>query len=134
MIVKSTRLAILLVCTLAHASAWAHTSLRESVPKADAVLAESPDQLELRFSEPVRLTAWSIRDAQDGDTALSARESGSAAHFTADAPELPVGRYTIHWRVVSADTHVVSGQIGFEIATPGTASIDTEPGEEDTHP
>ncbi len=134
MIMKLTRLAVVLVCTLVHVGAWAHTSLRESVPKADAVLTTVPDLLELRFSEPVRLTAWFVRDDQGNDTPLDPHESGGAAHFTVDTPALAAGRYTIHWRVISTDTHVVSGEIAFAISAPEATSGAAEHDGHDTRP
>jgi copper transport protein len=98
------------------AGAWAHTSLLESVPAADARLEVVPETVQLRFSEPVMLTALSLRDANNDETRLAARESGRNATFNAELPTLPAGSYAIHWRVVSADTHVVSGEIEFSIA------------------
>ncbi len=101
---------------LSGAAAWAHTSLLESVPAADATLEVAPESVQLRFSEPVMLTALSLRDANDEETRLAARESGRNATFNAELPVLTPGSYAIHWRVVSADTHVVSGEIEFSIA------------------
>jgi copper transport protein len=105
-----------LFAALVGVGAWAHTSLLESVPAADARLDVAPETVELTFSEPVRLTVLALRDEGDDETRLTPRESGRSATFSAELPELPAGSYVIHWRVVSADTHVVSGEIAFRIA------------------
>jgi methionine-rich copper-binding protein CopC len=100
---------------LATASVCAHTRLLESQPAADAVLTQAPEQITLRFSEPIRLTALSVRSAGSAAQDLTAAESGASERFTATLPALEPGEHTVSWRVISADTHVVSGEVRFTV-------------------
>jgi copper transport protein len=104
-----------LMLMLATAGVYAHTRLLESQPAADAVLAQAPEQITLSFSEPVRLTALSVRSAGSAAQQLTAAESGASERFTATLPALEPGEHTVSWRVISADTHVVSGEVRFTV-------------------
>ena len=55
-----------LLAALACGEAGAHAVLLESLPAADAVLAQAPEQITLRFTEPVRPTAIRLLRAADG--------------------------------------------------------------------
>lgn len=108
----------LLVLGLALVSlvALGHTQLSSSIPADDAALAAAPDQLQLTFSEPVTLTAVSIKDSQGSPYDLGALPTATQRDFAIPMPALPAGSYVVGWRAVGADTHVVSGEIHFAIA------------------
>ena len=55
-----------LLAALACGEAEAHAVLLESSPAANAVLAQAPEQIALRFTEPVRPTAVRLLRAADG--------------------------------------------------------------------
>jgi methionine-rich copper-binding protein CopC len=103
------------ILMLASAGVYAHTRLLESQPVADAVLVQAPEQIALSFSEPVRLTALSVRSPGNSVQQLTAAESGASDRFTATLPALEPGEHTVSWRVISADTHVVSGEVRFTV-------------------
>ena len=115
-------LAAVLVLLVASPSAWAHARLYLSTPSNDEVLARGPRQVELRFSEPVETTFGSVRvyDASasrvdDGRT-TSPDESAVAVGLPSD---LLHGTYTVAWRVLSADSHPLSGTFVFHVGRPG---------------
>ncbi len=78
----------------------------------DAVLAEAPSTVELRFNESVGLGEGAIRLlTTDADpTPLSA--TATDATVTVELPPLPTdATYAVAYRVVSADGHPVSGVV-----------------------
>jgi methionine-rich copper-binding protein CopC len=95
--------------------ALAHTELAESVPSDGAVLETAPEQVTLRFSEPVRLTALSVQKDDAGKQSLGPLPSDSADRFVVAAPALENGHYTMSWRALSADTHVMTGELRFVV-------------------
>ena len=106
---------IVLALLVVSSTAFAHTKLTESAPPADATLAASPDAIELQFSQPVRLTALSLlRDETRMD--LGAIPKQPATTFSVAIPNpLTGGVYSVEWRAVTEDTHVVSGDFAFTV-------------------
>ena len=114
---------MLLLCLLA-APASGHALIRSTEPAADAVVAEAPRRVVLRFTEPVEAAFGAIRVY---DTAGSRVDDGRAAHVKGDPSAVAVGlsgglrdgTYTVSWRVVSADGHPVGEAFLFHVGAPG---------------
>jgi methionine-rich copper-binding protein CopC len=113
--VRSSLLAVGLL--LAH-GACAHTGLAGSEPSAGATVAAPVAEIVLAFTEDVRLTAVGLADAGGAEKALGPLPKDIAVRFVISVEEpLAAGDYTITWRAVGADTHVVSGEIGFSVSS-----------------
>ena len=110
----------------APAAASAHAVLEGTAPERGATLDEPPREVVLRFSEPVEIAFGAVRvyDARGRDVG-----AGAAAHPRGDdrsvavplRPQLPEGGYTVTFRVVSADSHPVSGGFVFSVGARGPA-------------
>ncbi|NMO92885.1 copper resistance protein CopC [Actinomycetospora sp. TBRC 11914] len=107
--------------------ASAHAVLERTTPGADSVVAHAPTDVTVTFSEAVTLVPGAVR-VYDG--ALHEVDSGAATHPAGDptsagvalAPDLAPGTYTVTWRVVSADSHPVSGGFRFSVGHPGPSA------------
>lgn len=96
-------------------SAFAHTHLKSSTPANDSTVASAPAEFVLGFEEPARLTALSIQADGGKEQKIDKLPAGSAAQFTIPAPKLGNGHYTLNYRVVGNDGHVMTGKIGFTV-------------------
>lgn len=98
----------------------AHANLVTSSPGSGEVLAESPTEVRLVFSEPVD-PAYAGFDLLDADGNPIAAGVGSVdptdAHVLVSAiPHLEDGLYTINWHALSAsDGHVTQGVVSFGV-------------------
>lgn len=102
-------------------TADAHAHLLRSIPADNSVVAASPASLVLNFSEAAQLTALSIQKGHDPEHKLKLLPGGAAAQISVPLPPLTPGAYTVSWRVLSADGHVVSGALRFTLsADPAT--------------
>jgi copper transport protein len=114
--------AALLACALAPASALAHAQLESTAPERGALVAQEPGAISFTFDEPVSGTDGAVRvfddkgDRVDDGAAYHPGSVGKtyAVHLKGD---LPKGTYTATYRVVSADTHIVTGGFVFSIGT-----------------
>ncbi|WP_328967456.1 copper resistance CopC family protein [Streptomyces sp. NBC_00239] len=109
--------------------ASAHTGLLSSSPSDGATVDALPSDVRLTFSDEmsqqyakVALTGPDGSPAGEGEP----RVEGKSATLTVK-PGLPAGRYTVGYRVVSADGHPVAGSYTFTVketagATPPPAS------------
>ncbi|MFI8089052.1 copper resistance protein CopC [Streptomyces sp. NPDC086080] len=105
------------------APASAHAALRDSDPGDGSVVKSAPRHITLTFTESVGLLDDSFRVYSPDNHRVHLEEPRHAdgASDTARA-ELPGGladgTYTVAWRVVSADSHPVSGAFTFSIGKP----------------
>jgi methionine-rich copper-binding protein CopC len=99
--------------------AYAHTELSGSMPADQAVLDAAPKEVMLHFSEPVRLTALSVQKQDESKQSLGPLPAEAGEHFMVDAPALGEGHYTVSWRALSEDTHVMTGEFSFAVGAGG---------------
>lgn len=104
---------------LAAHPAAAHSELRQSVPATGAVLAQSPDWLELHFNERVQLTALRLFRVGGEEILLPRRSIRTAMNEVLPLPLLSPGAYRAEWRIISADGHPAGGVITFRIEAQG---------------
>ena len=111
-------LSILLVLLLACDVAQAHAHLVTSAPLEGSVLDAPPTSLTLTFSESARVTALFVRKDQDPKRGIGELPQAPSRALTVRLPALAVGTYTVSWRVVGADGHVMSSEIHFAVTPP----------------
>lgn len=99
-------------------AAYGHTRLSSSQPADQATVAAAPEQVQLAFSTEVTLTALSLQDSKGVVYDLGATPASARRDFAIPVPKLAAGSYSVAWRAVGADTHVVSGEIHFSVAAP----------------
>jgi methionine-rich copper-binding protein CopC len=117
-----TKVVLAAVLLLFAAAAQAHTHLKESVPKEGSTVPVSPPNIVLKFSEAARLTALTVKKADGAEQKLAPLPSSAATEVTVRAPDLAPGKYVLSWRAVSADSHVMSGEVHFTIAEKGAGA------------
>jgi copper transport protein len=103
-------------------AASAHAVLLTTDPANDAVVQRSPARVVLRFNETVETAFGGIRvfDAQTRRVDTGKISRPSAKELAVDLePDLPQGTYTVAWRIVSADSHPLSGAFVFHVGRPG---------------
>ncbi|WP_019971344.1 copper resistance CopC/CopD family protein [Mycobacterium sp. 141] len=106
--------ALLTLAPVAHA----HAVLVASDPVDGARLSSAPAAVELTFDEPVRLIPGAVQviSASGARVSVAAllHRGGTVVELPLN-PGLPQGSYTAMWRVISADTHEVSGSVSFGV-------------------
>jgi copper transport protein len=119
--------ACVLFALLLPGAAFGHAQLQSTAPARGAVVAHQPKIVSFTFGESVGGTPGAVRVY---DSAGKRVDDGSAFHPGGDGPTLgvalkpgvPNGTYTATYRVVSADTHVVTGGFVFSIGAPSSGS------------
>ncbi|MCX4576062.1 copper resistance protein CopC [Streptomyces sp. NBC_01571] len=103
--------------------ASAHAALTGADPQDGSVLKTAPRQVTLTFTESVGLLDDSFRVLDPDNRRVHTGEPGHADGRSDTArvtlPKgLGTGTFTVAWRVVSADSHPVSGAFTFSIGKP----------------
>ncbi len=96
-------------------AATAHSSIDATRPADGASLDAPPEEIRIRFEQPIRITMVRITD-DSGDEYDLTYDRGEATEMLVGTPEsLPSGAYTVEWRGLSEDGHPASGEIGFRV-------------------
>jgi methionine-rich copper-binding protein CopC len=111
-------LAALLVL-LVPAEGWSHAYLVRSAPAARTTIGRSPERIQLWFNERLepaysRLSVWN-RDGQRVDGGDVQVASSEPTRLSVGVPTLPPGAYTVKFRVLSVDGHVVEAEYVFTV-------------------
>jgi copper transport protein len=126
--------AILAVIVVA-APAWGHATLQSSNPVTSAILKKSPSNVRLRFSEAVTTLPGSLEvygpDGRRVDDGAIDHPGGNGFRVSVGVDGHQRGTYLVSWRVISADSHPVSGAFTFSVgkrsAAPTTSAAQTDP-------
>lgn len=115
------------VALIAAPLASAHAARIASDPAEGAKLADGPARVTATFNEPLQTAFAAITVVGPDGNLWSDGEPrvDGAVLSTAVRPLGPVGRYTVNYRVTSADGHAVTGSWWFELTEPGTGTPGT---------
>ena len=115
---------VLLACAVVAAGrpppARAHAFLAHAEPRVGSTVKGSPPILSLFFTEPVEaaFSRIEVADEHGAKIATGALEHPAPDRLTVALPALAPGDYTVHWAVVSVDTHPTDGSFDFSVNAP----------------
>jgi copper transport protein len=121
---KRALVTVVLTALALPASAFAHASLARESPSYKQELQHAPRAVVLSFDQNVELlpNAVEVFDLHAKNVALPAHVKGR--ELIAPLPRLPRGPYTIRWKALSTDGHVVSGVYTFGVRVPAPIVTD----------
>ncbi|WP_192259206.1 copper resistance CopC/CopD family protein [Mesorhizobium caraganae] len=113
---------ILLLAVLATPNqAFAHAALIKADPADGAVLAQTPTQFSLTFSEPVSPLVLTLVRPDGTPVALTSFRLNDQTVAIDNPQKLGPGTHVLSWRVISADGHPVAGSVLFSVGAPSAA-------------
>jgi copper resistance protein C len=105
--------------TLCPAAVLAHAVLVKSVPAQRATLAEPPPRVELWFNERLEPAYSTASVTNEAGAQVDLRDAAVSAEdprrLSLSLPGLVPGRYTVSFRVLSVDGHVVESTLIFTV-------------------
>lgn len=101
--------------------AWGHARLVKSLPANRVVLSQPPTQVQLWFNEPLeaqfsQLSVWNAA-GQRVDAGNITTDPKDTKKLLLDLPALGNGVYTVKFRVLSVDSHIIENQFSFTVQT-----------------
>lgn len=100
-------------------AAWAHASLAQSEPQANAKLGSAPKQVQLQFTEALEAKFSGIEVTDLAGKAVTAEkatvDSSTPTALQLSLPTLKPGAYKVRWNAVTRDGHRVKGEYGFTV-------------------
>jgi methionine-rich copper-binding protein CopC len=111
---------VALLVALVAGVALAHSFLERAEPRAGSTLKAAPTEVRLRFTERLEPAFSTVRVTDEKGRRVDRGEAQTepAAPRQLRVPLDPIGpgRYAVHWRVLSVDSHVVEGEFSFRVA------------------
>ena len=100
-------------------ASWGHAYLVKSSPARRAVLTSSPAHVVLWFNERLeaqfsQVSVWN-NAAQQVDAGNIQVGPDDPKKLSVDLPTLPAGSYTVKFRVLSVDGHIVESEFPFTV-------------------
>ncbi len=115
-----TILAVIFALTILSSNIFAHAKMLRSSPSDGETLRLSPKTIELVFSEELQSVSMnSIAVTDQNGTRVDKNIvviSEDGKRMLSELEELTGGEYTVEWKAISADDHMMKGQFGFKVA------------------
>ncbi len=103
-------------------SAYPHAIMVKSQPTSDSTITEAPKQIDVWFNDKVgseyKALAVINSAGQRVDNKDIVQETFDPSHLYITVPDLPPDTYIVRYRVVSLDTHIVTGKFKFTVKKP----------------
>lgn len=114
-----TRFLIALIAFFSIASAaLAHSPLKSTSPAANEILTKVPEQVNLVFAKPARVTKVTLTHT-NGDANHTDRLKLPSKKFITEMALMPefrgAGEYKINWRALGEDGHALKGSFSFTV-------------------
>ena len=105
--------------------AWAHAQLLSTSPAENAIVEVAPEQVELRFNEPVSPLTITLIGPEGASLDATGTATGGVTSVVRMPADLARGTHVLSWRVVSADGHPIGGSLVFSIGEiTGSAAVE----------
>jgi methionine-rich copper-binding protein CopC len=115
-----TMLAVAICLTFVNIGvAHTHADLDHSSPAAGDTVPTAPQEVSLSFTESIEPAFSSVEVTNSsGERVDQGRAEVSGSSMRIGLKELSPGRYRVHWRAISTDTHKVEGNFTFSVGSP----------------
>jgi methionine-rich copper-binding protein CopC len=114
--------ALLMACLLTADLGWAHAYLVKSSPARRAALTRPPAEVQLWFNERLEAAFSTLsvidRDGLQVDMGDARVGPDDPKRLSVGVPRLAPGTYTVRYRVLSVDGHVVESEFSFTVRQP----------------
>jgi copper resistance protein C len=113
------KLALVVLLLVVPSTSWAHAYLVKSSPARRAGLSSAPARVVLWFNEGLEaqfceLSVWNAAGQQvDGNDVQVGPDDRKK--LSVGMPTLPAGTYTVKYRVLSVDGHIVEAEFPFTV-------------------
>jgi methionine-rich copper-binding protein CopC len=118
--IRRTRRGLALLLLGVSGCALGHAFLDHAAPPVGSTLGAAPDRVRLWFTQELEpaFSGIEVDDAKGArvDDGKAVLDPNDATSLSVGLKPLGAGTYTVHWHVLSVDTHRTEGSLTFEVA------------------
>lgn len=108
------KLALSVLAMAAAVNVYAHGMMTMTYPKDGAMLMDQAGRIELNFQNPMKVVSLKIVDSIGKPVAINFDRNGhETMRFQTTVPMLSPDNYTVHWKAMGEDGHMMKGSYGF---------------------
>ena len=109
-------LALLTILGLTPLTLLAHAQQEGSYPEHEAVVEGTPERIAVWFDHEMRITSFQVTGPNGAvDLTVGPVRAPVSRFETAPAGNMPPGEYTVRWRGMAPDGHVMFDEFYFEV-------------------
>ena len=111
---KKIQTLVAITALTASFSVFAHGMMDSTFPQDGSMMMEPTQHVEVNFTSPMKLINLKVIGAEGKPVTVEferAKEAGT--HFKGMTPGLMPGNYTVHWKAMGDDGHMMDGTFGF---------------------
>jgi methionine-rich copper-binding protein CopC len=106
-----------MICLVMASSSLAHTKVESASLEDGGVYQTVPETFDLVFAQDVGLAALELKNEQGDVVSLEYKKPSSMqGTFKVPLPRLTKGAYSLSWRAISKDGHVLKGKVNFTVS------------------
>ncbi|NRP27343.1 Copper resistance protein CopC [Marinobacterium sp. xm-d-420] len=111
---KKLKNLLVMASLVASSNLFAHGMMENTYPSDGAMMMERTDRVELHFKSPMKLINLKVIDSSGKPLSIEfERSSEASSQYSTMMPELKPDNYTVHWKAMGEDGHMMDGQFGF---------------------
>lgn len=108
------KLALSVFAMTSAVSAFAHGKMSMTFPEDGAMLMTQAERVEIHFNNPMKVVSLKVVDSNGKPVAIKFdRKADATEHFKTGLPTLTEDTYTVHWKAMGGDGHMMKGSYGF---------------------
>jgi methionine-rich copper-binding protein CopC len=111
---KNMKLAFFTLALVASVNVFAHGMMTMTYPKDGAMLMAQAERVELNFQNPMKVVSLKVVGSQGKPVSVRFdRDGATAKSFQTMLPMLAPDSYTVHWKAMGEDGHMMKGSYSF---------------------
>ncbi|WCN11479.1 copper resistance protein CopC [Marinomonas mediterranea] len=93
---------------------YAHGKMMETYPQDGAMLMDQAQQVEMHFQKPMRVVSLKVVGSDNKPVAIQYdRKAKATENFKAMLPMLTPDTYSVQWKAMGEDGHMMKGTYNF---------------------
>ncbi|MGJ8647668.1 MAG: copper resistance CopC family protein [Marinomonas colpomeniae] len=93
---------------------FAHGKMATTFPEDGTMLMAQAEKVEIHFNKPMKVVSLKVVGSNGKPVAIKFdRKAAAVEHFKAAVPTLAEDTYTVHWKAMGEDGHMMKGSYGF---------------------
>ncbi|ETX11010.1 copper resistance protein C [Marinomonas ushuaiensis DSM 15871] len=108
------KLALSVLAMTTAVNVYAHGMMTMTYPEDGSMLMTQAERVEMHFQQPMKVVSLKVIGSNNKPVAIKYdRKATAAEHFKVMLPKLTPDTYSVQWKAMGEDGHMMKGSYGF---------------------